>query len=442
MSSASTSTSPRRAARAGGVFRLLVLYAPGSQRPGQSSVLERPLLISREEGEGGARFVLDDSEVSRRHADLSSEGEDWVLVDEGSHNGSFVNGERVRRVRLAAGDVIRVGQHVLLLQHLDLAASQRLARRRLPDSPLVGDGPAIKAVDEQLSACAKQGGPVLVLGESGTGKELVAQQLHALSGRQGKLVPVNCTALGEQVADSELFGHVKGAFSGALRTTMGLFGEARGGTLLLDELGDMPLELQAKLLRTLETGEVRRVGSATPEHVDTRVVAATHVDLEAAVEAGTFRGDLWARLQRHVIRLPPLRERREDVLPIARHVLQGLRSRHTVTSDAAEALLAHDWPYNVRELRNVIESACEQARGRRAIDLEHLPEALVERLAARMDAPATLPVGRPPESAQELRALLAQHGGNVAKLAELLGKDRKQIYRWCERFGVDPGERP
>jgi len=405
-------------------------------------VLERALLLSREDGPsepGLERLTLDDPEVSRRHALLSPLDDErgYALRDEGSHNGSFVNAVRVERATLQPGDVIRVGQHVLLLQALDLAASQRLVRRRLPDSPRVGEGPACKALDEQIVACAKDSAPVLVLGESGVGKELVAHELHAHSGRSGRLCAVNCTTLTETVADSELFGHTQGAFSGAVRARDGLFVEAQGGTLLLDELGDMPLSIQAKLLRTLETGEVRKLGSDRVQHVDTRVVAATHVDLEQAVREGRFRGDLWARLQRRVLRVSPLRERRDDVLLLVRHFLQAAGSRLSLTADAAEALVVHDWPYNVRELRNAVEAALREARGGRSIELSHLPTALTERFATRLVEPVPVPLGRDPESAEELLQILRQHDWSVTKVATLFGRDRKQIYRWCEAFGID-----
>ena len=415
-----------------------------------SKVLEGALLLSREAGApepGLERLTLDDPELSRRHAILAPlrdeqpgsqpEQQAYELRDEASHNGSYLNAVRVVRAVMRPGDVLRVGQHVLLLQALDLAASQRLVRRRLPDSPLVGEGPACKALDEQIVACAKDSAPVLVLGESGAGKELVAHELHARSGRNGPLVAVNCTTLTETVADSELFGHTQGAFSGAVRSRDGLFVEAQGGTLLLDELGDMPLSIQAKLLRTLETGEVRKVGSDRVQHVDTRVVAATPVDLERAVHEGRFRGDLWARLQRLVLRVPPLRERRDDVLPLVRHFLQAAGSRLSLTADAAEALVVHDWPYNVRELRNVVETALQQARGGRTLELAHLPAALSARFATRLVAPVPVPLGRDPASKDELERILAQHDWNVTKVAALFGRDRKQIYRWCEALGID-----
>jgi DNA-binding NtrC family response regulator len=441
MASDSTATSPRGVKSGGGVYRLVALYPPASARAGQSKVLERTLLLSREPGDTAeardARLVLDDAEVSRRHASLRTNDDgSWQLHDEASHNGTYVNGAKVDGARLAAGDVIRVGQHLLLFQQLDLAASQRLVRRRLPGSPLIGESPACKWIDEQIAVCDAQSSPVLILGESGTGKELVAQQLHARSGRKGSFVAVNCTTLTETMADGELFGHAQGAFSGAVRARDGLFVEARGGTLLLDELGDMPLSVQGKLLRTLETGEVRRVGSDRAVHVDVRVVAATHVDLEAAIAAGRFRGDLWARLQRMVIRVPPLRERRDDVLPLVRHYLQAAGARLSLAPDAAEALLVHDWPYNVRELRNVVEGALRLVHGERAIELEHLPAALAAPLAARLREPAARPVGRAPESAEELERILRQHDWNVTKVAALFGRDRKQVYRWCEALGV------
>ncbi len=449
MARVTTVTSPQRPGKAQGVFRLVILYPPKSARGEHSKVLEQTLLLSREAGQmhnakEPERLALSDQEVSRRHALVTAVCAEskrtktrWQLSDQMSHNGTFVNGERIEQVQLSSGDLIRVGQHLLLLQYLDHAASQRVARRRLANSPLVGDGPACKWIDEQITACAEQNAPVLILGESGTGKELVAQHLHRLSGRKGPLVPVNCTALTETLADSELFGHLKGAFSGALHARAGLFSEAQGGTLMLDELGDMPLSIQAKLLRTIETGEVRRVGSNRATTVDARVVATTNVDLETAVAEGRFRGDLWARLQRQVIRLPPLRERRDDVLLLARHFLRIARSRQSISADAAEALVLHDWPYNVRELRNAIEAAARQACGSRTIDLEHLPAEIANRLTSRLGKPARLPLARSPIDAAELREILQQNSWNVAKVATLLGKDRKQIYRWCDNFGIE-----
>jgi DNA-binding NtrC family response regulator len=441
MVSDSTATSPRGVKTAGGLYRLVALYPAAAVRAGQSKVLERALLLSREPGDTAetqaSRLVLDDAEVSRQHASVyPNDDGSWQLRDEGSHNGTYLNGAKIACAPLHAGDVIRAGQHALLFQYLDAAASQRLVRRRLAGSPLVGDSPACKWIDEQIAACDGQSSPVAILGESGTGKELVARQLHERSGRSGPFVAVNCTTLTETMADGELFGHAHGAFSGAVRARDGLFMEARGGTLLLDELGDMPLPVQGKLLRTLETGEVRKVGSDRAMNVDTRVLAATHVDLETAVAAGRFRGDLWARLQRSVIRLPPRRERRDDVLLLARHYLQAAGSRLSIAADAAEALLVYGWPYNVRELRNVVEGAIQLVRGARAIELEHLPAALSQRLAARLAEPSALPAGRAPHDAQELERILREHDWNVTKVAALFGRDRKQIYRWCEALGV------
>jgi DNA-binding NtrC family response regulator len=417
----------------------VVLHAPAPSGAGASKVLERALLLSREAAATHPepeRFVLDDAEVSRAHATLSPIEGGWELRDEGSHNGTFVNAARVAHARLESGDVIRAGRHVLLLQQLDAAASQRLIRRRTPDSAIAGDGPACKSIDEQIAACAAQDAPVSILGESGTGKELVARELHARSGRSGRFVPVNCTTLTETMADSELFGHVQGAFSGAVRARDGLFLEAQGGTLLLDEIGDMPLSIQAKLLRAIETGEVRKVGSDRAVRADTRVLAATNVDLEAAVRDGRFRGDLWARLQRQIVRVPPLRERRDDVLLLVRHFLQAAGSRLSISADAAEALVVHDWPYNVRELRNAVEGALQRARGGRAIELEHLPAELTRRFAARSAEPVAVPVGRDPDRA-ELERILRQHDWNVTKVAALFGRDRKQIYRWCKTLGIE-----
>ncbi len=261
---------------------------------------------------------------------------------------------------------------------------------------------------EQIERVARSRATALILGETGTGKELVARHLHRRSGRVGPFVAVNCAALAESLIDAELFGHEAGAFTGAAAARAGWFEAAQGGTLFLDEIGDMPLALQVKLLRVLQEQQVVRVGARQPRAVDVRLVAATHVDLAAAVQAGRFRADLYYRLHVATLRLPPLRERRGDILPLARHFAETYRRRLDAAplvfaAEAEAALRAHAWPGNIRELENLVHYAvivCSDGR----ITREHL----------RLNA-AAAPPGHPPQAAlqQAVRALLLEGGAEL-----------------------------
>jgi two-component system response regulator HydG len=255
--------------------------------------------------------------------------------------------------------------------HVD--RSRAVDTRPRPDSAgapeLVGSSPALREVKRMIEAVADSAATVLVTGESGTGKELVARALHDLSPRRDRpFVAVNCGALPETLLESELFGHVKGAFTGAERNHTGLFAAAHGGTILLDEIGDVPPSVQVRLLRVLQEGELKRVGCAQPVKVDVRVVAATNRDLPRLVKAGKFRGDLLYRLNVIQISVPPLRKRIEDVPLLAYHFLRRQADRHgkrvrSIAPEALELLAAHSWPGNVRELENSIERAIVLSRG-------------------------------------------------------------------------------
>jgi DNA-binding NtrC family response regulator len=239
----------------------------------------------------------------------------------------------------------------------------------------------MRAVYEHIDSVAPSAINVLILGETGVGKDIVAQALHARSGRRGPLVRVNCAALSASLLESELFGHERGAFTGAHSAKPGLLEVAAGGSAFLDEVGEMPLALQSTLLHAIETREVQRVGSVTPRAVDVRFIAATNRPLEADAASGRFRADLYDRLAGFTIAVPPLRERREDILPLAEAMLArlsaraGLPSPPQLNEEAERRLVAHAWPGNVRELRNVIERALLLANGR-TIDVSHLPFAL------------------------------------------------------------------
>ena len=218
--------------------------------------------------------------------------------------------------------------------------------------------------------------PVLVMGDTGTGKELAARLTHERSRRQGQFVAFNCATVPKDLMESELFGYVRGAFSGAHRDHPGLFEQADGGTLFLDEIGEMPAEMQAKVLRAIQEGEVRRVGDTRLRKVDVRIVSATHRDLEAAVEAGEFREDLLYRLRGYVVSLPPLRDRGRDVVLLARDALRGLFPTKRLGRDAETALLSHDWPGNIRELQNVVLAAAVDAG--RTIQAKHVRSHMVD----------------------------------------------------------------
>jgi DNA-binding NtrC family response regulator len=317
------------------------------------------------------------------------------------------------------------------------------AGRTAPDG-LVGRSGGMLGVYKQIALACASDAPVLVTGETGTGKELVARAIHRHGPRSARsFVPVNCGALPEGLLESELFGHLRGAFTGAVTDKKGLFEEARGGTIFLDEIGEMSPALQVRLLRTLELGEVRPVGASRAMSVDVRVIAATHRDLERAAVEGTFRQDLFYRLHVFAIRVPPLRERREDVPLLAAHFLAGFASRGrgaaSLTPGALAALAAHDWPGNVRELENTLERLAVEARGG-AIDVADLPPAFRERPVS-LEEP--LFTGLPSLEELEkryLRHVLSEVRGNRSRAAEILGIDRRTLYRMAERFGLDLGE--
>ena len=315
--------------------------------------------------------------------------------------------------------------------------------RTTPDG-LVGRSGGMLGVYKQIALACASDAPVLVTGETGTGKELVARAIHRHGGRAARpFVPVNCGALPEGLLESELFGHVRGAFTGAVADKRGLFEEARGGTIFLDEIGEMSPALQVRLLRAIELGEVRPVGSPRATTVDVRVIAATHRDLERAAREGTFRQDLYYRLHVFSVRVPPLRERREDVPLLAAHFLAGFASRGrgaaSLTPAAVAALAAHDWPGNVRELENSLERLAVEARGG-TIDVADLPPAFRERKPS-LEEPlfAGLPSLEELEK-RYLRHVLSAVKGNRSRAAEALGIDRRTLYRMAERFGIDLGE--
>src|SRR5512133_1104647 len=306
---------------------------------------------------GCADLAIDDPFVSARHLRIEAREGRWHLVDLGSTNGTLLGGARVERAELPLGVPITFGEAELVLEPLTAPPPSRSATF---EGMLSGD-PAMCQVFELVERVGPSDAAVTILGETGTGKELVARALHARSPRrEAPFIPVNCSAIAESLIESELFGHEKGAFSGAERMRKGAFEEADRGTIFLDEIGELPLDLQPKLLRVLELGEVKRVGASRPITVNVRIVAATHRDLRAQVRAGKFREDLFYRLCVVPITVPPLRQRKGDVRALAEGFLERASPRGVVLRWSPEALArleAYDWPGNVRQLRNVVQRA-------------------------------------------------------------------------------------
>jgi len=382
--------------------------------------------------------TLDDHEISRRHASLRRTHGGWELSDLDSKNGTRINGARTMRTILVDSDVIELGSVLLIFRDeanrcnecgdLDMAASTPLpaALRTVSLEVEARVAPLLKIAPSSVQ--------VLIRGETGTGKELTARAIHELSGRRGPFVPVNCGAIPRTLIESELFGSKRGAFSGARDDRDGLVRRADGGTLFLDEIAELPEESQVALLRVLQEGEVRPVGSADAIKVDVRVVAATHQDLEARISAGKFRQDLYARLIGFVVTLPPLRARREDIGTLVGTILARIAAnptRVTIQQAAARALVGYPFPLNVRELEQALRAAVVLCDGGE-IRLEHLPEAI------RTYRPSGLEL-RPEDQAlrDRITELLREHRGNVTAVGRSLGKAPIQIRRWCRRFAIE-----
>ena len=320
-----------------------------------------------------------------------------------------------------------------------LARLERAARDRSRFGGMVGQSPAMLRLFDLLERLAGHATTVLITGESGTGKELAAEALHRCGGRaKGPLVKVNCSALSEHLLESELFGHVKGAFTGADRDKEGRFQAAEGGTVFLDEIGDISPAIQLKLLRFLECREFEPVGSSRTVRADVRVVAATNADLTVKVAAGQFRADLYFRLRVMVVTMPPLRERPGDIALLTQLFLsefgKAMHKNFAVPSLAVmDALMRHVWPGNVRELRHALEHACILCPGG-AIGTEHLPPELLR----PGHAPEAAPVpGRSKTDRQAIAEALARAGGNKSKAARLLGVNRRTVYRKIDEYGLD-----
>ncbi len=381
-------------------------------------------------------LVLPDRWMSKLpHATLQVGLSRCTVQDANSRNGIEVNGERAASTVLNDGDIIAVGKALFLFRD-NVALAPDEARDYVADlsgSPaLLTLKPDLRDELERVCSVARSPTPILITAPTGSGKELLAKEIHEQSQRTGPLVPVNCGAIASTLIEAELFGHRKGAFSGATEDRVGLIAASSKGTLFLDEIADLPLGAQAALLRVLQDHEVRRVGDTTTEKVDLRVIAATHHDLEAMVAAGSFREDLYARIAGATVSLPSLAERREDLGILVTTLLARMGALQDFAGfdvSALTAMLAYSWPRNIRELEHALSSALSLANGA-VITLDHLPSQV-----RTGDAPSQ------PTSDDALRIqltrLLDEHQGNVTRVAEVLGKKRQQIQKWCKRLDID-----
>ncbi len=448
-------------------YRIIVVSGPdhGAQiEPTVSSVT-----IGREDGCG---FVLTDTSVSRRHIEIVRAGGVVILRDLGSANGTLINGAAVAESqRLGSGDRIVIGTTELLFVDtapLDAARASDAETKRFDHDRLVGDSEPMQELGRLITRVAPSDATVLVMGESGTGKELVAHAIHSAGPRALKpFVTVNAPAIPESLIESELFGHERGAFTGADRRTEGAFARAADGTLFLDELGELPLGAQAKLLRVLENRTFSRVGSSDEQISRARVIAATNRDLTGAVAAGRFREDLFYRLSVIRIAVPPLRDRREDIAALVPYFVRAFarkerRPRATVDPDTLAALARHDWPGNVRQLRNAVHHAVLLGSAnvlgdedfRELLERPSPPESASRGETARLQRPELAPAPASPETTPPTGSLslmnhekaliiraLAQAGGNKSRAAKLLSIARNTLYKKMKRLGIaDPSE--
>jgi transcriptional regulator with GAF, ATPase, and Fis domain len=395
----------------------------------------------------GCDLVLADPTVSRHHVTLKLDREGIRVVDAGSRNGTLLDGLRVRDAYARSDSQLVMGNSTLrLAMSADTVFLPLSARDRF--GGLIGESVAMRRLFTLLERVAPGDSPILVHGETGTGKELVAEAIHEASPRASEpFVVFDCSAVAPTLVESELFGHVKGAFTGAVASRDGAFEMADGGTLFLDEIGELPLELQPRLLRALERGEVRRLGSNTFARVDVRVVAATHRSLAREMDAGRFREDLYYRLAVVEVVIPPLRERPEDIPLLAQNFADQLASRSGGSFSVPAATLRHfqsqSWPGNVRELRNAVARLMSLG----APSGQPLPtmriDAPEQGVSFDIDLAEPLTAGRERvASAYErayLEAALRETGNNVTMAAELARVSRKFVQRAMRRLGLRGG---
>lgn len=411
--------------------RLRVVWSPDPVALDRCLELDGTTWVIGREGDGPGRLA--DRTMSRKHARLAPHPSKlgYLVEDLGGSNGTFLDGHRLKKPEvLGATSVLTIGETSWVVdaepEPDDLPIVPSVSGVEV--SELVGVSLAAERLRRAAVSAGGTKGAVLLLGPSGAGKDVLARAIHRQSGRD-PFVAVNCATIPAELADSQLFGHHKGAFTGADRDRGGLFRRASGGTLFLDEVAELPAPVQAKLLRTLEEGSIEPVGADAPVPVEVRILAATNRD----VSQEGFRADLYARLADWVFHVPPLLERRADVLPLFQRFFGAPRE---VTADFVEALLLHDWPLNIRELQKLAQRLALTVPAGATLDLEHLPRSFSDPILGRGESPEEAD-GAPPSPAV-LEQALRRAKGNVKQAADDHGWHRTQLYRWLRRAGIDP----
>ncbi len=401
-------------------------------------------------------LVLSDQTVSRSHCEIVGEARGYLLRDLDSTNGTLLDGAEIREAYLRPGSIVTVGKVELKVRTF-AERIEVLPSEQTSFGDVVGKSLPMRQIFGLLERLAPSDATILLGGETGTGKDVMARSIHAASPRHERpLIVVDCGAVVGTLIESELFGHEKGAFTGATEARQGAFELADGGTLFLDEIGELPLDLQPKLLRVLEQRSFRPVGGSKERRVDIRIVAATKRNLKMEVERGKFREDLYFRLAVVPIELPPLRERLEDLPLLVERLLAQLSQEHPdqppleIAPAAVDALSEHDWPGNVRELRNVLARAAylTRAAGECQIRLGHVPVGV-----ALGGSKEIVPTFDPELSYRETKArfeeafekryiswLLDRHGGNISAAARAADMDRKYLHKLAKRHGVHPSD--
>ncbi|MGB0647375.1 MAG: sigma 54-interacting transcriptional regulator [Bradymonadia bacterium] len=432
--------------------RLVVVEGPDV---GRQLTVDKPIVRigSNEKND----LVLGDNTVSRFHCEIRRVRDEYLFIDRQSTNGCYMGDLRLVEGYLYPNCEILIGSSLVrfepLVESIEIVPSEEGQY-----GDLIGSSHKMRKIYGLLDKVAPSELSVVIQGQTGTGKELVSRAIHQFSRRKsGPLVIFDCSAFPENLLESELFGHEKGAFSGAVRTHRGVFERAEGGTIFFDELGEMSVNLQPKFLRALESGEIRRVGGERTIKIDARVVSATNRNLLSMVEEGTFRQDLYYRLAKVTLELPPLRERLDDLPRLCEHFINQLKSRGSTPShvrgfsaEALNVMSAYDWPGNIRELRNVVERAAAFCEGD-LIQPDDLPSDLCARLGMEqsnvaVQRPAVTP-GLGLKEAKEmmvsnferdyLAGLLKQYNMNISRVAREAGIDRRHVYRLMKKYDLE-----